>query len=61
MGGGWVSRCICALVFVALSLFAMYLRKMSSDTVTRPLERSVCGGFSQDLSKQVHDLLVKFG
>ena len=56
-----MSRCICALVFVALSLFAMYLRKMSSDTVTRPLERSVCGGFSQDLSKQVHDLLVKFG
>lgn len=35
--------------------------KMSSDTVTQPLERSVCGGFSHNLSKLVHDLLVKFG
>ena len=35
--------------------------KMSSDTETQPLERSVCGGFSHDLSKLVHDILMKLG
>ena len=47
---------VCGIVFVR-----PVPEKMSSDTVTRPLERSVCGGFSHDLSKLVHDILMKLG